>query len=100
MGTEGVDSLCQKARQAAAQGKIAEARQFYAHALGQKAPSPDIHYGLATACFLLNDLTGAAHHFNEVIRLDPMRPGAYINLGAVQSPMGDHAEAIQTLRRG
>lgn len=100
MPTETVDNLCQRAKQATAQGRMEEARQLYLQALGQKSHSPDIHYGLATVCFLLNDLAGAAHHFSEVIRLDPMRPGAYINLGAVQNRMGDHAQAIQTLRRG
>lgn len=100
MGAESVESLCQKARQAIAQGKTDYARQLYLQALGLKSNSPDIHYGLAAACFLLNDLDSAAYHFSEVIRLDPMRPGAYVNLGAVLNRLGEHTEAVQILQRG
>jgi tetratricopeptide (TPR) repeat protein len=97
---ESVDSLCVRARQAIAQGQIEQARQLYLQALGLKSDAPDVHYGLATACFLVNDLDSAAYHFKEVTRLDPLRPGAYINLGAVYNRLGEHEEAVQTLRRG
>lgn len=100
MTTESVDSLCLKARQATAQGKVDQARQLYLQALGLKSNSPDIHYGLAASCFLLNDLDSAAYHFSEVIRLDPMRPGAYVNLGAVLNRLGEPSEAMQILLRG
>jgi tetratricopeptide (TPR) repeat protein len=100
MTTESVESLCQKARQATAQGKIDQARQLYLQALGLKSNSPDIHYGLAAACFLLHDLDSAAYHFSEVLRLDPMRPGAYVNLGAVLNRLGEYQEAVQILQRG
>ena len=55
---------------------------LYLQALGLRSDAPDVHYGLATVCFLLNDLTSAAYHFKEVTRLDPLRAGAFINLGA------------------
>jgi tetratricopeptide (TPR) repeat protein len=100
MVAESIESLCQKARQAVAQGSHEQARQFYAQALGLKADSPDVHYGLATVCFLLNDLPSAAYHFREVTRLDPLRAGAYINLGAVYNRLDQVDEAIQVLRRG
>lgn len=97
---ESVESLCVRARQAIAQGQIEQARQLYLQALGIKSDAPDVHYGLATACFLVNDLDSAAYHFKEVTRLDPLRPGAYINLGAVYNRLGEYEEAVQTLRRG
>ena len=100
MVVESVDSLCQKARQAVAQGSHDRARQFYLQALNVKADSPDVHYGLATVCFLLNDLPSAAHHFKEVTRLDPLRAGAFINLGAVYNRLDQLDDAIQALRRG
>jgi tetratricopeptide (TPR) repeat protein len=100
MTAESLESLCQRARQAIAQGQIEHARQLYLQALALRADVPDVHYGLATACFLLGDLDSAAFHFKEVTRLDPLRPGAYINLGAVYNRLGEHEEAIQTLRRG
>jgi tetratricopeptide (TPR) repeat protein len=100
MATDTVENLCQQAKHATAKGKPEEARQLYLQALGQKSHSPDIHYGLATVCFLLNDLGSSAHHFAEVTRLDPMRPGAYINLGAVLNRMGDYAQAVEALRKG
>ena len=100
MLSETVESLCNKARQAIAQGEHEQARQYYAQALGLKADSPDVHYGLATVCFLINDLPSAAYHFKEVTRLDPLRAGAHINLGAVYNRLDQVDEAIQVLRRG
>src|SRR5205807_6159806 len=100
MAKENVETLCQKAQMAVAQGEYETARQLYLQALGLKPDSPDVHYGLATVCFLLNDLAGAAYHFKEVTRLDPLRAGAYINLGAVYNRLDQIDEAIQVLRRG
>jgi tetratricopeptide (TPR) repeat protein len=97
---ESVDTLCEKARQAVAQRNNELARQLYLQALGLKSDSPDVHYGLATVCFLLNDLPSAAHHFREVTRLDPLRAGAYINLGAVYNRLDQLDDAITALRRG
>jgi len=100
MAKESVESLCQKAQQAVARGENDAARQLYLQALGLKADAPDVHYGLATVCFLLNDLRSAAYHFKEVTRLDPLRAGAHINLGAVYNRMEMLDEAIPVLRRG
>jgi tetratricopeptide (TPR) repeat protein len=100
MVTVSIESLCIKARQAVAKGDHALARQLYQEALGIKADAPDVHYGLATVCFLLNDLPSAAYHFKEVTRLDPLRAGAHINLGAVYNRLDQVEDAIQALRRG
>lgn len=100
MVVQSVESLCQRARQAIGQGNIEEARQLYLEALGLRSDVPDVHYGLATVCYMLNDLESAAYHFKEVTRLDPLRAGAYINLGAVFNRLGEYNEAIQALRRG
>jgi tetratricopeptide (TPR) repeat protein len=69
-------------------------------ALGQQPDSADIHQGLATVCFQLRDLPGAAHHYKEVTRLDPQRPGAYINLGALYNLLDRLDEAVAALRKG
>jgi Tfp pilus assembly protein PilF/exonuclease VII small subunit len=100
MAGETIDSLCQKARQNVAQGNYDQARQFYLQALGLRSDIPDVHYGLATVCFLLNDLPSAAYHFKEVTRLDPLRAGAFINLGAVYNRLEQFDDAIPVLRRG
>lgn len=100
MAAATVDTLCKNARQAFAQGKIEQAKHCYLQALGQKPDSPDAHYGLATAYFLLNDLDSAAYHFKEVTRLDPLRPAAYVNLGAVLNKLHEYEDAIQALRQG
>ena len=100
MLTESVESLCAKARQAVAQREHEQARQLYLQALGIKADSPDVHYGLATVSFLLGDLQNAAYHFKEVTRLDPLRAGAFINLGAVYNRLDQVEDAILALRRG
>jgi Flp pilus assembly protein TadD len=100
MVSESIESLCQKARQAIAQGDHEQARQLYSQALSLKGDSPDVHYGLATVCFLVQDLQSAAYHFKEVTRLDPLRAGAHINLGAVYTRLDQVDEAIQVLRRG
>jgi tetratricopeptide (TPR) repeat protein len=94
-----VEALCQEARQAIAQGKIEQAHDLYLQALDQNAELPDIHYGVATVCFMMNDLESAAYHFKEVIRLDPTRAGAFVNLGAVYNRMEQFDDAIQILRR-
>ena len=100
MAKETVDTLCQKAQRAIAEGNYEPARKLYLQALGLRSDSPDVHYGLATVCFLLNDLTSAAYHFKEVTRLDPLRAGAYVNLGAVYNRLNQLEDAIPALRRG
>lgn len=100
MARESSESLCHKAQRAIASGDNELARQLYLQALGLKSDAPDVHYGLATVCFLLNDLTSSAYHFKEVTRLDPLRAGAYINLGAVYNRLGQLDDAIPVLRRG
>jgi tetratricopeptide (TPR) repeat protein len=100
MAKETIESLCQKAQQAVAQGQNERARQYYTLALAMRSDLPNVHYGLATVCYLLNDLPNAAHHFREVIRLDPLRAGAYINLGAIYNKLNQMDEAIDVLRKG
>ncbi len=100
MELDNIETLCQRARQAIAQGNVEDAREIYQQALSIKSDAPDVHYGLATVCFLLNDLESAAYHFKEVTRLDPLRPGAHINLGAVYNRLEQYDEAIKALRRG
>jgi tetratricopeptide (TPR) repeat protein len=100
MVVESVDSLCIKAREALAQRNPERARQLYLQALGLRSDVPDVHYGLATVCFQLKDLHSAAHHFREVTRLDPLRAGAFINLGAVYNLLDQLDDAIPMLRRG
>ena len=94
------EELSRQGRQALAAGNGALARQMYLKALAERPDSPDAHYGLATACFLLNDLETAAFHFKEVTRIDPLRAGAHINLGAVYNRLGQLDDAIKALRRG
>lgn len=100
MAKDPLEMLRQQAQEAIARGQYQEARQIFQQALGYRTDSPEIHYGLATACFLLADLHSAVHHFKEVIRLDPMRAGAYINLGAVYNRLGQFEDSLATLRRG
>jgi tetratricopeptide (TPR) repeat protein len=100
MVAESVDVLCMKAREAIAQRNPEKARQLYLQALGLRSDVPDVHYGLATVCFQLKDLHSAAHHFKEVTRLDPLRAGAFINLGAVYNLLDQLDDAIPMLRRG
>jgi tetratricopeptide (TPR) repeat protein len=100
MADESVESLLQRARECMEQRNWDRARQVYLQALGLRADSADVHYGLATVCFQLRDLNSAAHHFREVTRLDPLRAGAYINLGAVYNLLDQLDEAVTALRRG
>src|SRR5260370_19369186 len=100
MAKENIESLCKKAEQAIAQSDNDLAKQYYLQALALRSDAPDVHYGLATVCFLQNDLPGAAYHFKEVTRLDPLRAGAYINLGAVYNRLNQLDDAIPALRRG
>lgn len=95
-----VDRLLQRARLAIAERDWDRAKQVYLMALGLRSDLPDVHYGLATVYFQLNELTSAAHHFREVTRFDPLRAGAFINLGAVLNLLHQYDEAITALRRG
>ena len=100
MAKDPLDVLRQQAQEALSRGLYQEARQIYQQALGYRSDSPEIHYGIATVCFLLGDLHSAVYHFKEVIRLDPARPGAYINLGAVYNRLEQYDNALLALRRG
>jgi Tfp pilus assembly protein PilF len=100
MANDPLELLRQKAHEALSRGQHQEARQIYEQALGYNSESPDIHYGIATVCFLLSDLNSAVYHFKEVIGLDPLRAGAYINLGAVYNRLGQYEVSLTTLRRG
>jgi tetratricopeptide (TPR) repeat protein len=95
-----IEKLCLKARQAIAAREWDKAKQAYLMALGLKSDMPDVHYGLATVYFQLQEFTSAVHHFREVTRLDPLRAGAYINLGAVLNLMGNYDDAVAALRKG
>ena len=95
-----IEKYCQRARQAIEGRDWAKAKQSYLQALGIRSDLPDVHYGLATVYFHLRELTSAAHHFREVTRLDPLRAGASINLGAVLNLLQQYDEAITALRRG
>jgi tetratricopeptide (TPR) repeat protein len=68
-------------------------------ALALRTNSPDANYGVATACFLLDEPESATFYFKETLRLDPQRAGAYVNLGAVHSRQGTFDEAIKCLRK-
>lgn len=95
-----IERLCLKARQAIQARDWEKAKQAYLMALGLRSDAPDIHMGLATVYFQLRELTSAAHHFREVTRLDPLRAGAYINLGAVLNLLQELDDAVAALRRG
>ncbi|MFO0929536.1 MAG: tetratricopeptide repeat protein [Gemmataceae bacterium] len=95
-----VDRLLHRARQAIAERDWETAKKVYLMALGLRSDMPDVHYGLATVYFQLHELTSAAHHFREVSRLDPLRAGAFINLGAVLNLLHQYDDAIAALRRG
>src|SRR5262245_49042495 len=100
MGPDKVEKLCQRAQQAIAERDWEKAKQVYLMALGLRSDLPDVHYGLATVYFQLRELTSAAHHFREVTRLDPIRAGAHINLGAVLNLLQQYDEAVTALRKG
>jgi tetratricopeptide (TPR) repeat protein len=100
MAAEDLETVCKQAREAIERRDWARAKQEYLKALGLKSDTPDVHYGLATVFFQLNELTSAAHHFKEVTRLDPKRPGAYVNLGAVLNLLTQYDDAITALRKG
>ena len=95
-----IERLCLKAKQAIESRDWEKAKQAYLMALGLRSDAPDIHMGLATVYFQLREPTSAAHHFREVTRLDPLRAGAYINLGAVLNLLQELDEAVAALRRG
>jgi tetratricopeptide (TPR) repeat protein len=100
MVADTLEGLWQRAKEAIERQEWDTARPLLLQALGMKSDSPDLHYNLATVSFQLEDLPNAAYHFKEVTRLDPLRAGAYINLGAIYNLLDQLDDAISVLRRG
>jgi tetratricopeptide (TPR) repeat protein len=100
MVAETLESLWHQAKEAIERQEWQAARPLLLQALGQKPDSPDLHNSLATVCFQLEDLPSAAYHFKEVTRLDPLRAGAFVNLGAIYNLLDQLDDAIHALRRG
>jgi tetratricopeptide (TPR) repeat protein len=100
MVTETLESLWHQAKDAIERQEWQAARPLLLQALGQKPDSPDLHNSLATVCFQMEDLPSAAYHFKEVTRLDPLRAGAFVNLGAIYNLLDQLDDAINVLRRG
>jgi len=97
--TSEIEQHYQEAEKALRSGNPQAARQHYFQALAIAPEAPNVHHGLATCCFLLGDLNGAVYHFQEVLRQDPRRVGAAINLGAVYNQMGRPDDALNVLRQ-
>jgi tetratricopeptide (TPR) repeat protein len=98
--SKNIEKLSQRAREAIKERDWQAACEAYKQALGLNAQLPDIHYGLATVYYQLRDLPNAAHHFQEVVRLDPLRANAFINLGAIYNVLGASDQAVAALRQG
>lgn len=77
-----------------------DARTLFFEALEIAPDHPDAHYGLATVSFRQGDVLAAAYHFREVVRRDPNRASAYVNLGAIYNHLGRDNDALTTLRKG
>ena len=92
--------LSRQAQEAIKQRDWPAACEAYKQALTLNADLPDVHYGLATVYYQLDDLANAGHHFKAVIRLDPQRASAYINLGAIYNVRGKYDSAVNALRKG
>ncbi|MFT3881875.1 MAG: tetratricopeptide repeat protein [Gemmatales bacterium] len=98
-GSPEIEQHFHNAEQALRDGNPLLARQHFFQALAMSPEAPNVHHGLATCCFLLSDLNGAVYHFQEVLRQDPTRLGAAINLGAVYNQMGRPDDALNVLRQ-
>ena len=61
-------------------------------------PTPTTAWPPSASCW--GTWPSAAYHFKEVTRLDPLRAGAYINLGAVYNRLEQYDDAVTALRRG
>jgi tetratricopeptide (TPR) repeat protein len=95
-----LEMLRKQAKEALARGQYQDALKLYERALLFRDDNPDIHYGIATIYFLMDDLEHAMEHFKSVINLDARRANAYINLGAVFHRMGQFDESVRSLKRG
>src|SRR5438445_7786613 len=93
------EDLCQAGHEHLKAGRPHEALAAFEEARQINDLDPEVHDGLATAHFMLQDYEPAVRHFDRVTRLDPRRGSSWINLGAVYNRMGNYHRAAEILRR-
>lgn len=94
------EATLKQARKAIKKQDYLEAIDLFEEVLESDPDNIDVHEGLATACYLAQDLPGAIRHFTRVTQLKPRDSTAWVNLGAIFNLQGDHQQAANSLRKG
>lgn len=93
------DQLCERAKQALREQNVLEAIDLFEEAVEVDPDGVSAHEGLATACFLAQEYSGAIRHFQRVTQLKPREARAYVNLGAIYNLTGQFRLAVDSLRK-
>ena len=94
------EALVKKARKAFRKEKLLEAIDLYEEALEVNPDDPDVHEGLATACYMAQDHPGAIKHFTRLAQLKPRDSTPWVNLGAIHNLRKEYTQAVDALRKG
>lgn len=83
----------------AAQGKHGRAITNFQTALRTREKFPDAWHRLGMSQAATGDLTAATNSYTQALNQQPNHVGAILGLADVQSRLGNHAEALEHLRR-
>lgn len=81
-------------------GEYLESLEIFERARQLDDNQYQLHEGMGTAHFMLENYDSCIQHLTRVIELRPRHAPAYVNLGATYNRIGNYQKAIEVLRRG
>lgn len=93
-----VQEVITSARQAAAAGRVAEARDAYARALEVSPDSAFLHRELGMVERRGGQTASALEHFRQAVALDPSDADSFVQIGELLEAQGDYTGAEEAYR--
>jgi tetratricopeptide (TPR) repeat protein len=94
------DTIAQRAAQASAQNRLAEATQLYRQALAMRPNWAEGWWSLGTLLYDKSEYVKAARAFQKVVTLDAKNGTARVMLGLCQFELGQDDNALKNLQTG